>query len=87
MAMETSLACLSADAALFAVSFFSLSARFVMPALHIRRPRHVFHTRRPLFWRPRLSHLWRAVIVILFGGMVVEEKRRSCNCGGIWRVK
>jgi hypothetical protein len=23
--------------------------------------------------------------VILFGGMVVEEKRRSCNCGGFWR--
>jgi hypothetical protein len=24
---------------------------------------------------------------ILFGGMVVEEKRRSCNCGGFWRGK
>jgi hypothetical protein len=25
--------------------------------------------------------------VIFFGGMVVEEKKRSCNCGGIWRKK
>jgi hypothetical protein len=24
---------------------------------------------------------------ILFGGMVVEEKRRSCKCGGFWRGK
>jgi hypothetical protein len=24
---------------------------------------------------------------ILFGGMVVEEKRRSCNCGGFRRGK
>jgi hypothetical protein len=25
--------------------------------------------------------------VILFGDMVVEEKRRSCNCGGFQRGK
>jgi hypothetical protein len=24
---------------------------------------------------------------ILFGGMVVDEKRRSCNCGGFWQGK
>jgi hypothetical protein len=24
---------------------------------------------------------------ILFGGMVVDEKRRSCNCGGFQRGK
>jgi hypothetical protein len=26
-------------------------------------------------------------LAILFGGMVVEEKRRSCNCGGFRRGK
>jgi hypothetical protein len=49
---------------------------------------------------PRLSYLttslWGArgflafgtpSSVILFGGMVVEEKRRSCNCGGFQRGK
>jgi hypothetical protein len=84
MAMETSLACSSAATALFAASFFSLSAlprvlicwrstsaahaAFVIPT-GLSLGAHGF-----LAFRAPSS-------TILFGGMVVEEKRRSCNCG------
>jgi hypothetical protein len=87
MAMETSLTCLSATAALFVVSFFFLSAlprvlvcrcstsaahaAFVIPA-GLSLGAHGFLA----FDAPSSA--------ILFGGMVVEEKRRSCNCGGFW---
>jgi hypothetical protein len=85
MAMETSLACSSAAAAaLSAASFFSLSA---LPALHVRRPRRVCHTRRPLLGARGFLAFGASSSAILFGGMVVEEKRRSCNCGGFRRGK
>jgi hypothetical protein len=92
MAMETSLACSSAAAAvtLFAASFFSLSA---LPRVSVsRRATSAAHT---AFVMPGgLSLVARGFLAfgapssaILFGGMVVEEKRRSCNCGGFRRVK
>jgi hypothetical protein len=91
MAMETSLACSSAAAtALFTASFFSLSA---LPRVSVCRcstsAAHV------AFVMPGgLSLGARCFLafgvpssVILFGGMVVEEKRRSCNCGRFWPGK
>jgi hypothetical protein len=91
MGMEISLACLSAAAtALFAVSFFSLSA---LPRVSVsRRATSTAHT--ALVMPGGLSLGARGFLVfgapssaILFGGMVVEEKKRSCNCGGFRRAK
>jgi hypothetical protein len=90
MAMETSLACSSAAAALFAASFFSLSA---LPRVSVcRRSTSAAHA---VFVIPGdLSLGARGFLAfgapssaILFGGMVVEEKRRSCNSGGFWQGK
>jgi hypothetical protein len=89
MAMETSLACSSA-AALFAASFFSLSALPRVSAC--RRSTSAAHA---AFVIPGgLSLGARGFLAfgapssaILFGGMVVEEKRRSCNCGEFRRGK
>jgi hypothetical protein len=90
MAMETSLACSSAAAALFAASFFSL---FALPRVSVcRRSMSAAHA---VFVIPGgLSLGARGFLAfgapssaILFGGMVVEEKRRSCNCGGFRRGK
>jgi hypothetical protein len=91
MAMETSLACLSAAAAiLFAASFFSLSA---LPRISVcRRSTYAAHA---AFVMPSgLSLGARGFLafgapssVILFSGMVVGEKRRSCNYGGFRRGK
>jgi hypothetical protein len=91
MAMETSLACSSATAAaLFAASFFSLSA---LPCVLVcRRSTSAAHA---AFVIPGgLSLGARGFIAfgapssaILYGGMMVEEKRRSCNCGGFRRGK
>jgi hypothetical protein len=91
MAMETSLACLSAAAvALFAASFFSLSA---LPRVSVcRRSTSVAHA---TFVMPGgLSLGARGFLAfgapssaILFGGIVVGEKRRSYNCGGFRRGK
>jgi hypothetical protein len=89
MAMETSLTCSSA-AALFAASFFSLSA---LP--HVSVCRCSTSTAHAAFVMPGgLSLGARGFLAfgapssaILFGGMVVEEKRRSCNCGGLRRGK
>jgi hypothetical protein len=90
MAMETSLACSFAAAALFAASFFSLSA---LPRVSVcRRSTSAAHA---TFVIPGgLSLGARGFLAfsvpssaILFGGMVVEEKRRSCNCGGFRRGK
>jgi hypothetical protein len=91
MAMETSLACSSAAAAaLFAASFFSL---FALPRVSVcRRSTSAAHA---AFVIPGgLSLGARGFLafgappsVILLGGMVVEEKRRSCNCGGFRRGK
>jgi hypothetical protein len=85
MAMEISLACLSAAAALFAASFFSLSALLCVSVC--RCSTSAAHA---AFVIPGdLSLGARGILafgtpssVILFGGMVVEEKRRSCNSGG-----
>jgi hypothetical protein len=90
MAMETSLACSSAAAALFAASFFSLSA--LPRVLVCRRSTSAAHAE---FVIPGgLSLGARGFLAfgapssaILFGGMVVEQKRRSCNCGGFRRGK
>jgi hypothetical protein len=91
MDMETSLACSSAAAAtLFTVSFFSLSALSRVSVC--RRSTSAAHT---AFVQPGgLSFGARGFLpfgvpslAIFFGGMVVEEKRRSCNCGGIRRGK
>jgi hypothetical protein len=84
MAMDTSLACSSAAAALFAASFFSLS---VLPLVSVcRRTTSAAHAE---FVPGGLSLGARGFLAfgapssaILFGGMVVEEKRRSYNCGG-----
>jgi hypothetical protein len=90
MAIEISVACSSAAAALFAASFFSLSA---LPRVSIcRRSTSASHA---AFVIPGgLSLGARGFLAfgapssaILFGGMVVEEKRRSCNCGGFRRGK
>jgi hypothetical protein len=89
MDMETSLACSSA-AALFAASFFSLSA---LPRVSVcRRSTSAAHA---MFVIPSgLSFGARDFLAfgapssaIFFGGMVVEEKRRSYNRGGIRRRK
>jgi hypothetical protein len=85
MAMETSLACSSAAAAaLFAASFFSLSA--LLRVLVSRRATSAAHA--ALVMPSGLSLGARGFLVfyaplsaILFGGMVVEEKWKSCNCG------
>jgi hypothetical protein len=90
MAMETSLACSSTAAALFAASFFSLSA--LPRVLVCRRSKSAAHAE---FVIPGGLSLGACGFLafgalssaILFGGMVVEEKRRSCNCGGFWRGK
>jgi hypothetical protein len=90
MAMETSLACLSAAAALFAASFFSLST--LPRVLVYRRSTSAAHA---IFVIPGgLSLGARSFLAfgalssaILFGSMVLEEKRRSCNCGGFRRGK
>jgi hypothetical protein len=87
MDMETSLAC-SSVAALFAMSFFFLSA---LPHISVcRRSTSAAHA---VFVQPGgLSFGARGFLpfgapssAIFFGGMVVEEKRRSYNCGGIQR--
>jgi hypothetical protein len=89
MAMETSLACSSA-AALFAVSFFSLSA---LPRVSVCRcSTSAAHA---AFVMPGgLSLGARGFLAfgapssaILFGDMVVGEKRKSGNCGGFRRGK
>jgi hypothetical protein len=85
MAMDTSLACSSAAAAaLFAASFFSLS---VLPRVSVSR-RATFAAHGAFVMPGGLSSGARGFLAfgapssaILFGGMVVEEKRRSCNCG------
>jgi hypothetical protein len=92
MAMETSFACLSAATAatLFAASFFSLSA---LPRVSVYR--HSTSAAHAEFVIPdNLSLGARGFLafsapssVILFGGMVVEEKMRSYNCGGFRRGK
>jgi hypothetical protein len=90
MDMETSLACSSTAAALFVVSFFSLSA--LPRVLVCQRSTFAAHV---VFVQPSgLSFGARGFLpfgaplsTILFGGMVVEEKRRSYNCGGIRRGK
>jgi hypothetical protein len=87
--METSLACSSA-AALFAASFFSLSA---LPRVSAwRRSTSAAHV--AFVMSDGLSLGARGFLAfgapssaILFGGMVVDEKRRSCNCGGFRREK
>jgi hypothetical protein len=92
MAMETSLACSSAAAAaaLFPASFFSLSA---LPLVSIYRrstsaTHAVFVMPDGLSLGARGFHAFDAPSsAILFGGMVVGEKRRSCNCGGFRRGK
>jgi hypothetical protein len=91
MDMETSLACSSAAAAaLFAASFFFL---FALPhVLVCRRSTSAAHT---AFVQPGgLSFGARGFLAfgvpslaIFFGGMVVKEKRRSCNYGGIRQGK
>jgi hypothetical protein len=92
MAMETSLACSSAAAAaaLFAASFFSLSA---LPRVSVSR-RATSATHAAFVMPGGLSLGARGFLAfgapslaILFGGMVVEEKRRSCNCGGFRQRK
>jgi hypothetical protein len=87
MAMETSLACSSA-AAIFAASFFSLSA---LPRVSVSR-RATSAAHAALVMPGGLSLDARGFLVfgapssaILFGGMVVAEKRRSYNCGGFRR--
>jgi hypothetical protein len=91
MDMETSLACSStAAAALFTASFFSLSALSRVSVC--RRSTSAAHA---AFVQPGgLSFGARGFLpfdapslAIFFGGMVVEEKRRSCNYGGIRRGK
>jgi hypothetical protein len=90
MAMETSLTCSSAAAALFTASFFSLSA---LPRVSVCR--RFTSTAHAVFVMPvGLSLGARGFLAfgaplsaILFGGMVVEKKRRSYNCGGFRRGK
>jgi hypothetical protein len=89
MAMETSLAC-SFAAALFAASFFSLSA---LPRVSVcRRSTSAAHAEFVIPGGLSLGAHGFLVFdapssAILFGGMVVDEKRRSCNYGGFWRGK
>jgi hypothetical protein len=85
MAMETNLACSSAAAALFTASFFSLSA---LPRVSVSRcATSAAHA--ALVMPGGISLGARGFLVfgapssaILFGDVVVEEKRRRCNCGG-----
>jgi hypothetical protein len=90
MAMETRLACSSAAAALFATSFFSL---FALPRISVcRLSTSAVHAAFVIPGGLSLeAHGFLAFgapsLVILFDGMVVEEKRRSCNCGGFRREK
>jgi hypothetical protein len=89
MAMETSLTC-SSTATLFATSFFSLSA--LPRVLVYRRSTSATHTvfviLGGIFLGARGFLAFGAPLsAILFGGMVVEEKRRICNCGGFQRGK
>jgi hypothetical protein len=85
MDMETNLAYSSTDA-LFAASFFSLSA---LPRVSVCR--HSTSAAHLAFVQPGgLSFGARGFLAfgasssaIFFGGMVVERKRRSCNCGGM----
>jgi hypothetical protein len=90
MDMENSLACSSAAVALFAVSFFSLSA---LPRVSVcRRSTSAAHA---AFVQPGGLSFGACGFLpfgapssaIFFGGMVVEEKRRSCNSGRIRRGK
>jgi hypothetical protein len=92
MDMETSLACsfAAATAVLFTASFFSLST---VPRVSVyRRSTSAAHA---LFVQPGgLSFGAHGFLpfgasssAIFFGGTVVEEKRRSCNCGEIRRGK
>jgi hypothetical protein len=87
--METSLAYLSA-AALFAASLFSLSA---LPRVSVYRC-STSATHATFVQPDGLSFGARDFLAfgvpssaIFFGGMVVEEKRRIYNCGGIRRRK
>jgi hypothetical protein len=91
MDMETSLACSSTAAAiLFATSFFFLSA---LPHVSVCRcstsaAHAAFVITGGLSFGARGFLAFGAPSsVIFFGGMVVEEKKRSCNCGGIRRRK
>jgi hypothetical protein len=88
MDMEISLACssIAAATALFAVSFFSLSA---LPRILVCRcSTSAAHL---AFVQPGgLSFGARGFLAfgapssaIFFGGMLVERERRSCNCGGM----
>jgi hypothetical protein len=86
MAMETSLASsFAAAATLFAASFFSLSA---LPPISVcRRSTSAAHAAFVIpgglsFGARGFLAFGAPSLAILFGGMVVEEKRRSCNCGG-----
>ena len=88
--METSLACSSAAAAtFFALSFFSLSA---LPRVSFRR--RSTSAAHCAFVQPGgLCFGARGFLAFgmpsmasFFGGMVVEGKRRICNCGGEWRL-
>jgi hypothetical protein len=92
MDMETSLACSSATTAvaLFAASFFSLSAlpRILVCRCSTSAPHAAFLQPGGLSFGARGFLAFGAPSsAIFFGGMVVEEKRRSCNCGGIRRGK
>jgi hypothetical protein len=89
--METSLACSStATAALFTVSFFSLSA---LPRVSVCRC-STFAAHAEFVIPDGLSlgacgflAFGAPSSTILCDGMVVDEKRRSCNCGGFQRGK
>jgi hypothetical protein len=88
--MEISLACSSAAAVLFDASFFSLSA---LPRVSVcRRSTSAAHAAFVMPGGISLgAHGFLAFgapsSAILFGGMVVGEKRRSCNCGGFRQGK
>jgi hypothetical protein len=91
MDMETSLACSSAAAAaLFAASFFSLSAlpRVLVCRCSTSAAHAAFVIPSGLSFGARGFLAFGAPSsAIFFGGMVVEEKRRSCNCGEFRRGK
>jgi hypothetical protein len=88
MAMETSLACSSA-----AVAAAVAAALSAVPRVSVSR-RATSAAHAVLVMPGGLSLGARGFLVfgapssaILFGGMVVEEKRRRCNCGGFRRGK
>jgi hypothetical protein len=92
MDMETSLACSSAAAAaaLFAASFFSLFAllRISVCRLSTSATHAVFVQPSDLSFGARgFLPFGAPSSAIFFGGMVVEEKRRRCNYGGIRQGK